>query len=145
MEDIIEKIRQFNRFYMPAMNLLGDHYLGSEYSVTQARIIFEIYQNEGCTAAHIARLMNIDKSYLSRIIRSHEKNGYLYREQSANDGRAMHLYLTEQGKARAEDFIRKSNQEIGTITEPLSDADKTQLTAALDTVMTILEKGSAVQ
>lgn len=79
MNKTIAKIRAFNRFYMPSMNLLGDHYLGSEYSVTEARVFFEIYENEGCNAAHIAQLMNIDKSYLSRIIKKHEKSGYIHR------------------------------------------------------------------
>lgn len=71
------KIRAFNRYYMPSMNLLGDHYLGSEYSITEARVFFEIHENQGCNAAHIAQLMNIDKSYLSRIIKKQEKKGTL--------------------------------------------------------------------
>ncbi|SER93831.1 MarR family transcriptional regulator [Streptococcus gallolyticus] len=71
--ETIYAIRAFNRMYMPSMNLLGNHYLGSEYSVTEARIFFEIYENEGCTATHIAQEMNIDKSYLSRILKNHEK------------------------------------------------------------------------
>ena len=70
---LTSKVREFNRLYMPAMNLLGNHYLGSKYSVTEARVFFEIYENEGCNAAHIAKTMNIDKSYLSRIISCHEK------------------------------------------------------------------------
>lgn len=68
--ETIYAIRAFNRMYMPSMNLLGNHYLGSEYSVTEARIFFEIYENEGCTATHIAQEMNIDKSYLSRILKN---------------------------------------------------------------------------
>ena len=74
----VHRIREFNRLYMSSMNLLGNHYLGSEYSVTEARIFFEIYENEGCNAAHIAKAMNIDKSYLSRILKkSREKKLYL--------------------------------------------------------------------
>lgn len=142
MDDIVATIRAFNRFYMPSMNLLGDHYLGSEYSVTQARIFFEIYENEGCTAAHIAQTMNIDKSYLSRIIRSHEKNGYLRREKSPDDGRALRLYLTDEGKRRAEEFIQKSNDEIGSITRDFSPDEKRQLASAFSTITTILGKGS---
>jgi DNA-binding MarR family transcriptional regulator len=145
MDKVVEKIRSFNRFYMPAMNLLGDHYLGSEYSVTEARIFFEIYENEGCTAAHIAQTMNIDKSYLSRIIRGHEKSGYIRREKASNDGRAMQLYLTDKGQKRAENFISKSNEEIEAITRDLPDDDKEKLSNALDTVMAILSKGSEKQ
>lgn len=76
--ETIYAIRAFNGMYMPFINLLGNHYLGSEYSVTEVRIFFEIYENEGCTATHIAREMNIDKSYLSRILKkSREKKLYL--------------------------------------------------------------------
>lgn len=141
MEALTEKIREFNRFYLPHMNLLGNHYLGSEYSATEARIFFEIYENEGCNAAYIARLMNIDKSYLSRIIRAHEKNGYIRREKSSEDGRFQKLFLTDTGKARAEEFIRKSNEEIGNIISGLSPDDEEKLSGAIDTMTQILSKG----
>lgn len=140
MDEVIEKIREFNRFYMPSMNLLGNHYLGSEYSVTEARIFFEIYKNEGCNAAHIAKQMNIDKSYLSRIIKGHEKNGYIRREKVAGDGRAYLLYLTGSGKERAEELIRKSNEEISLIVDGLSIQDCRQLIEAIDTIIRILSK-----
>ena len=141
MNEVIAKIRAFNRFYMPSMNLLGDHYLGSEYSVTEARVFFEIYENEGCNAAHIAQRMNIDKSYLSRIIKRHEKNGYIHRELSAGDSRSYHLFLTDAGKTRAEEFIRKSNEEIGKVINGLSSEEEHQLTEALETVTRLLSKG----
>lgn len=72
-ETTVLKIREFNRFYMPLLRLLDNHYLGSEYTPTEARVLYEIYENDGCNAAYIAKEMNIDKSYLSRIIRAHEK------------------------------------------------------------------------
>lgn len=141
MESLVERIRQFNRFYLPHMNLLGNHYLGSEYSATEARIFFEIYENEGCNAAYIARLMNIDKSYLSRIIRAHERNGYIRREKSSEDGRSQKLFLTDSGKNRAEEFILKSNEEIGNIIKGLSPEDEDKLSEAIDTMTQILSKG----
>ena len=142
MNKTIAKIRAFNRFYMPSMNLLGDHYLGSAYSVPEARVFFEIYENEGCNAAHIAQLMNIDKSYLSRIIKKHEKSGYIHRERSAEDSRSYHLFLTDDGKVRAEDFIRKSNEEIAKVIRGLSSEEEQQLTGALETITRLLRKGS---
>jgi Transcriptional regulators len=125
---------------MSSMNLLGNHYLGSEYSVTEARIFFEIYENEGCNAAHIAKAMNIDKSYLSRIIKSHEKNGYIRRIASESDGRSYYLYLTESGVRRAEDFIRKSDEEIGEIIEPLANEECVSLVQALSMVIDLLNE-----
>lgn len=138
-EDVVHRIRAFNRLYMPSMNLLGNHYLGSEYSVTEARVFFEIYENEGCNAAYIAKGMNIDKSYLSRIIKAHEKNGYIVRKASDSDGRSFCLYLTDAGKQRAEDFIRKSDQEIGGVIEWLSAEEQETFSEAVECLLTLLD------
>lgn len=134
------RIREFNRFYMPILNLLGNHYLGSEYSPTEARVLFEIYTHDGCNAAYIEKAMNIDKSYLSRIIKRHEKKGYLTRTASKKDSRSYELHLTSQGTERAEDFIHRSNQQISEIIGPLNEADCHRLTEALDTVTSILQE-----
>lgn len=137
-EQTVYRVREFNRFYLPALDLLGNHYLGSEYSATEARVLYEVLALDGCNAAHIARTMNIDKSYLSRILRSHERNGYLVRTPSPEDSRSWQLHLTEKGRTRTQDFIRKSNRQIGGILEGLSDADCRRLSDALDTVTEIL-------
>lgn len=139
--NIVAKIRAFNRFYMPKMNLLGNHYLGSEYSAAEARVFFEIYEHEGCHAAHIAKAMNIDKSYLSKILASHEKNGFLQRLPSETDRRSYKLYLTEKGKKRTEEFIRKSEEDISGLLRALSEEEKLRMEQALDTITELLEKG----
>ena len=141
-EELVRKVWAFNRFYMPSMNLLGNHYLGSEYSAVKARIFFEIYQNEGCTAASIAQTMNIDKGYLSRILVGHEKNGYVKRVPSGEDGRSYQLYLTDAGKQLTEEFIEKSNEEIGCILQKLSEEDIRRMAEAIDTITEILNKGN---
>lgn len=137
---LISKVREFNRLYMPTMKLLGNHYLGSEYSVPEARVFFEIYENEGCNAAHIAEKMNIDKSYLSKIISSHEKNGYITKKLSSTDKRTYDLYLTDKGKEKALELIRSSDNEIGNILTHLSADEQQKMYAALEIVMDLLKK-----
>lgn len=138
-EYTVDRIRAFNRFYLPAMDLLGNHYLGSEYSATEARVIYEIYACDGCSAMQIARTLRIDKSYLSRILRRHEQSGYLVRERSLADSRTFHLHLTELGRMRTEDFIEKSNQQIGEIIASLDEAQCGRLVEALKTATDILD------
>ncbi|MBO5033638.1 MAG: MarR family transcriptional regulator [Lachnospiraceae bacterium] len=144
-ERVVQRIREFNRFYMPMLRLLDNHYLGSEYTPTEARVLFEIYENDGCNAAFIAKVMNIDKSYLSRIIRSHEKKGYLIRAVSEADSRSYHLHLTESGLSQTKDFIQKSNQQIGDIIKPLRQEECTELMKALNTATAILENCSKAE
>lgn len=139
-EKAVYRVREFNRFYMSALDLLGNHYLGSEYSPTEARVLFEVYDSDGCNAAYIAKTMNLDKSYLSRIIKSHEKNGYLVRTISKKDSRSYDICLTEKGIERVKDFIRKSNEQIGGIIEPLNAAQCEALINAYNVITNILEE-----
>lgn len=140
MSDIVQRIRSFNRFYMPAMNLLGVHYLGSEYSATEARVMFEIYEKEGCNAAYIAEKLKIDKSYLSRIITGYAKKGYIERKPSEQDRRCQRLYLTETGRERTEDFIRKSDADIRNIIGQLSPEEEEKLRNAFDVITDLLSR-----
>lgn len=137
-ESAVQRIREFNRFYMPMLRLLDNHYLGSEYTPTEARILFEIYENDGCNAAFIAKTMNIDKSYLSRMIRAHEKKGYLTKQVSAADSRSYQLHLTESGLKQTKDFIAKSNKQIRNIIKSLQQEECDELIKALNTVTSIL-------
>lgn len=144
-ENAIYRIREFNRFYMPALDLLGNHYLGSEYSATEARVLFEVYEKDGCNAAYIAKTMNIDKSYLSRIIKSHEKNGYLVRILSNIDSRSFDIHLTELGIKQTESLIQKSNQQIREIIEPLNPKECNKLIDALNTITNILKESNHIK
>lgn len=136
----VERIREFNRFYLPTLDLLGNHYLGSQYSPTESRVLYEVYTADGCNAAHIAKTMNIDKSYLSRILKNHEKSGYLVRIASKKDSRSYELHLTDRGKVVTEEFIDKSNRQIGDIIAPLTVKECERLKDALNTVTDILQR-----
>lgn len=136
----VHRIREFNRFYLPALSLLGNHYLNSEYSVTEARVFFEIYENEGCNAAYIEKSVNIDKSYLSRIIRAHERSGFIKRFPSEIDGRSFNLHLTEEGSERTEALIQESDAQIGRIIASLSDSECRRLEKAMDTIKTLISR-----
>lgn len=137
-EVIVERIRTFNRFYLPRFDLLSNRYLGSECSTTEARVLFEIYTQDGCTAAAIAKELHLDKSYLSRVIHTHERNGSLYREPSPSDSRAYTLHLTEEGRMRTEALIHKANKQAAEAVQGLSNEECQALLVAFDTVTTLL-------
>jgi len=70
----IKEIRAFNRFYTNIIGLLDKHILNSNYSLPEVRIMFELYHNAGLTASDITSLIDIDKGYLSRILKDFQKN-----------------------------------------------------------------------
>lgn len=55
--DAIEQIRKFNRFYTPLIGILDRNYLDSGYSVTENRILFELYENERLSAKYLCNLL----------------------------------------------------------------------------------------
>lgn len=136
----IEKIRSFNRKYLPTFNLLDSHYLGSKYSIPEIRVIYEIYRHEGCNAAYLSKALHQDKGYLSRIIKKQVKAGYVVQQSSTKDNRSYDLLLTEKGKEKAEEYIQKTNNEIGKTIASLSESDQDELVNLLDQAQTILNK-----
>lgn len=138
MSDIVERIRSFNRFYLPAMHLTGNHYLGSEYSATEARVLFEIYEAGGCNAKYIENRLKIDKGYLSHILDRHAGNGLLERKRSQEDRRSFSLFLTEKGRKKTEELIRKSNEDIREILGSVSPEEEQELGEALDLITRML-------
>nr|WP_289707397.1 MarR family winged helix-turn-helix transcriptional regulator [Enterocloster clostridioformis] len=125
---------------MTVLNPYRMRYSDLEYFPPEVKILAEIYKNAGCNAAHIAKTLGIDKSYLSRILKNQEKEGCLYRKISEKDTRAYELYLTEMGKSKAEDFMQKSDQHIVELIQQLSKRDCELLREAFDTIILILNK-----
>jgi DNA-binding MarR family transcriptional regulator len=80
--DFINKIRSFNRFYTNILGLLNQHMLGSGYSLTEVRVMLEISKINHCTANALATQLDIDRSYMSRIINNLEKNELITKAQS---------------------------------------------------------------
>ena len=75
--------RRFNRFYTRQIGVLRRNFLGSSYSLAEARVLYEIARGEGATtASDIGRALDLDAGYLSRVLRTFEKRGLIRRTAS---------------------------------------------------------------
>jgi len=137
----ISEIRKFNRFYTVNMGFLDADYLDTEYSVVETRILFEIKTSKSCIQSEIAKILHIDKSYLSRIIKRFYKNGLIEKEPSGEDKRAIYITLTEKGKFETERLIELTNNQIKTKINGLCSEECDELCGALNTIISILGKG----
>jgi len=97
-EKDIQSIRDFNRFYTNIIGLVDNHILDSPYSLPEARVLYELFHRQPCTASDIMASINMDKGYLSRVLKSFEKKGLLLRKPSKDDGRVAALVLTPKGE-----------------------------------------------
>lgn len=141
----IDEIRAFNRFYTDILGLLDEHILNSDYSLPEGRVLLELAKNKSLTANQIVTTLKIDKSYLSRILRSFEQKGLIEKTRCAQDGRAVYLSLTSLGLAEFKKLNTKSNEQISGILNALSAAERQKLLNNMREIKAILRKASLLE
>ena len=134
----IELIRRFNRFYTKQIGVLHEGLLNSPFSLTEARVLYELAQHESTTATQLGNELELDAGYLSRLLSSFEKRGLITKQPSANDGRQLLIGLTEAGQAAFAIINTRSQQEIGALLHTLALADQARLVTAMATITQLL-------
>jgi DNA-binding MarR family transcriptional regulator/N-acetylglutamate synthase-like GNAT family acetyltransferase len=137
-EQRIAAVRRFTRFYTKHIGVLREGLHESPFSLTQARVLYELANRAAPTAADIARDLGLDAGYLSRILRSFAQRGLLARTRSETDGRQSHLTLTPAGRDAFAPLDRGSHDEVAAMLAPLSEAAQARLTDAMATVEQLL-------
>lgn len=145
IQDEIEVIRGFNRYYTNVLGLLDQDILDSDYSLSEARILNEIEREHTCTSKHLADTLLIDAGYLSRVLTRLQKLGLIERKKSDKDGRAYDLSLTSKGEAAAEMLDSRSDEQIRFLISPLPDTARSQLAQSMTTIEGILTGGKNIQ
>ena len=139
----IAAVRRFNRFYTRQIGVLRKGYLDSPFSLGEGRVLYEIAHGNGPTASDIARVLDLDAGYLSRMLRHFEKRGLLTRKTSATDARQSHLALTARGAKTFAPLERRSQQQAGAMLGQLKPASQARLVAAMGEIETLLDNAAA--
>jgi DNA-binding MarR family transcriptional regulator/GNAT superfamily N-acetyltransferase len=98
-EAAVAAVRAFNRFYTNVIGLLRGKYLDTPYSLTEARLLFELGQRDASEVTDLRRVVDIDAGYLSRILSRFSYDGLITRQRSPADGRRQVIALTGAGRA----------------------------------------------
>ncbi|MBL8551538.1 MAG: MarR family transcriptional regulator [Hyphomonadaceae bacterium] len=97
-EEEIAAVRRFNRFYTRELGILRRTFFDTPWTLGEVRVLYEI-KHGASTARDIARALNVDAAYLSRLLSKLVKEGLVARKASAHDGRQYELSLTARGRA----------------------------------------------
>ncbi len=138
----VKAVRAFNRFYTQRIGVL-DPYLGSELSLTEVRVLYELAHRDQPAASELARDLSLDAGYLSRILRRFESKGWLQRSPSPADARQSLLRLTDAGRAAFEPLQQRSREEAAALLDPLPPARREQLVQAMAALQGRLEPPAA--
>lgn len=136
--DRLEAIRAFNRFYTHRIGVLNDTLLGSPYSLAESRLLWELAHHEHTTATDLARTLDLDAGYLSRLLRRLKEQGLIDSTRSPTDARQTQLSLTPAGRAAFAPLDQRSREQIAALLAPLPEAHQQQLLQAMGTLQQLL-------
>ncbi len=134
----VKEIRAFNRFYTNIIGVMNRHFLDSPFSLTEVRIMFEIYYDKKSTVRKIKNLLLVDEGYLSRTIEKLKKQGIVSKKQSKHDRRSYILSLTAMGRKVYERIERRQEQAVRSMIDHLSEEEVDELISILQRIQDVL-------
>ncbi|HCT79191.1 MAG TPA: MarR family transcriptional regulator [Micromonosporaceae bacterium] len=130
----VAAVRRFNRFYTRTIGVLGDGIQRSPYSLTEARLIYELSQSEQVETVELRQRLGLDPGYLSRIFARFEADGLVRLRRSATDNRRQVVELTDSGRRVFATLDEHAIEDMGTLLGKLNDSDQTRLLSAMSTI-----------
>jgi DNA-binding MarR family transcriptional regulator/GNAT superfamily N-acetyltransferase len=140
--DRVAAVRAFNRFYTDVIGLLDEGLLETPYSLTEARVLFELGQREATEVSELREATGMDAGYLSRILSGFQRGGLVTRRRSSEDGRRQVILLTTKGRRAFRTLDRRSGREVERLLEPLPDEGQRRLLGAMAAIREVLERGT---
>jgi len=141
-DDQIAAVRYFNRLYTRTIGVLDQHLLNSAFSLTEARVLFEIAQRDAPSAKEIGARLGLDAGYLSRILQGFSDQGLVSRKPLPSDGRQQGLRLTAKGRAAFATLDARSRADVEKLLLPLAAAGRARLVEAMKAIEWTLAPGA---
>jgi DNA-binding MarR family transcriptional regulator/GNAT superfamily N-acetyltransferase len=140
VSDPVAAVRHFNRFYTRQIGLLDEGLHHSPFSLTEVRVMYEIFHHPGITATGVREALALDPGYLSRILRGLRRQGLVSAQAPATDRRRRTLTLSERGLRTFEGLNARSSEDVGAMLARLSRAQRSELVRAMRGIEGLLGK-----
>jgi DNA-binding MarR family transcriptional regulator/GNAT superfamily N-acetyltransferase len=136
--DPVAAVRRFNRFYTRQMGLLEEGLLQSPFSLTEARVLYEIAHRTTPTASAIGQELGLDPGYLSRTLQRLRKAGLVSATTPPGDRRRRLLALTPRGRRTFGALDARSSRAVAVQLGRLSPAARRRLLESMRRVEAVL-------
>lgn len=140
--DAVDAVRRFNRFYTRRIHILDEAHLQSDFSLAAVRVLYELAHRDAMSAADLARELDLDAGYLSRILGDLARRQLVTRQRATDDARVSRIRLTARGRARYAVLDTRASDDIAALLEPLGDTSQHRLVSAMEAITTILDDGA---
>jgi DNA-binding MarR family transcriptional regulator len=142
MRTHIDRLRSFNRAVTRRIGALDDSYLARGRPLGEARVLFEVGSGEPADLSELRDRLGLDSGYLSRLLRSLERQGLIEVRRKADDGRAREVVLTGRGKDEVVAYDSLSDDLAESILSSLTQSQRDRLVAAAGEVERLLKAAS---
>ncbi|MBR0663040.1 MarR family transcriptional regulator [Roseomonas hellenica] len=139
----VDEVRSFNRFYTREIGLLEAHLPAGDFTLAEARVLYELTQGDRRTAAEIGRGLRMDRAHLSRILARFRARGLLRSRVSPDHGKHLLLALTEAGQAAFAALDHGTRTQVEAILAPLDSEGRERLVAAMQAIRAVLDRDRA--
>src|SRR5690242_9261266 len=135
----VHAVRAFNRFYTNVIGLLREGLVDSPYTLTEARVLYELAQAETTEVVALRQRLDLDAGYLSRLLSRFAADGLVSREKAEADARRQVIRLTDSGRAAQAELDQRSTAQVDALLGRLNPDDQHRLVHAMDTIHEILD------
>jgi len=118
----------------------------AKYDATMSMgfVLLNINSDEGSPATKIAPLMGLEARSLTRLLKSMEEKGFIYREADKTDKRSVRIMLTKEGKKRKEKARETVLKFNDVVRQEISMQKLSIFFEVLQNINQIVEKNSTI-
>lgn len=143
MDAAIETVRGFNRFFTRFVGALDPRFLGTDLTLSDARLLFEVATRETPVASDLQAALGMDRAHVSRALARFEDRGWIVRPRASGDARRRPITLTSAGRAVFDDLDRRQRGEVVRALERLGPAQRDALVGALAHAQALLDTSAS--
>lgn len=137
----INQIRKFNRSYTRILRLTDKYHLDTHFTLLESRIFLEI--NRGVdTANQLMELLQLDKGYLSRVLKKLKNEDLITDARGDNDRRVKKLKLTAKGEQALEEDNRRADEQIENLFSKIPAEELAKIIKDMQEIQTTVKKYS---
>jgi len=96
-------------------------------SPTRLRLLHELFQVDEISQISLQKGIDIDAAAVTRHLRALEENGVISRRNNPADNRVTLVSLTEQGRAKMDQYRQEKNRFISSLLMDFNDQERTVL------------------
>ena len=144
-EQEVAEVRAFNRFYTSKLGVLDQQLLKSPFSLSEARVLYELAHRENLSAKEIGAELGLDAGYLSRIVQNFDEGGLITREPLPADRRQYRLALTAKGRQTFAKLERSMQDEVAAMLATLPHDGKARLVGAMAEIERLLGESGGLR